>query len=158
MVSKIMRRFSAGPASLRDVRHHSHCSPNSAWESCFQNVQDVTALPHVLQNLTVDCSPSRIRGTSGLAGQLTVLSYLASPEHPGEGHYDAAASTSKSTLEDNEKPSVTRVDVGFCFASKNSKKKENFGAPFNGHGYSQDCKFPEVSGDSFASLRGLFHT
>ena len=28
MVSKIMHRFSAGPASLRDVRHQSHCSPN----------------------------------------------------------------------------------------------------------------------------------
>ena len=47
----------------------------------------------------MDCSPAEIRGTSGLAGQLTVTSSLASLERPGEGHHDTASSTSNTTLE-----------------------------------------------------------
>ena len=160
---------------------------------------------------------SRIRATSGLAGQLTILSYLATPEDPGEGHYDTAASTSNTALEDRsfcmlpeqdmsqhmlihlftsfsvemrqtrhnvvaptlaapllidtnrstvesgtredtEKPGVIRVDVGFCFTSKSSKRsKKDFGALLSGHGFSQDCKFPEVSSTQAPLVTPLLH-
>ena len=74
--------------------------------------RNVTALRHILQKLAVVSSTSEMRTTSGLAGQLTVLSYLASPEHPGDVRtlLSLHAFSSNTTLEDTvTKPEVMRV-------------------------------------------------